>query len=187
MLAKVNPDILTTAFEASLPDPGAFALEQHNGRFKPATISKLAAAPSSSERIVWIRIPASLFRIGVVQGVGATKSMGVFRLLFFIVGLVLLGFGLMLKFRPYQPPEELEEDPVQIAPSPKSADLNDGPESPLPQQPGSVDLDDGLGAIELPDLGFSLEKMPVPHKKHTSTSGVGRKHLQGLRYSRYRR
>ncbi len=166
MLAKVNPDILTTAFEASLPDPGAFALEQHNGRFKPATISKLAAAPSSSERIVWIRIPASLFRIGVVQGVGATKSMGVFRLLFFIVGLVLLSFGLMLKFRPYQPPEELEEDPVQIAPSPKSVDLNDGPDSPLPEQPGSVDLDDGLGAIELPDLGFSLEKMPVPHKKH---------------------
>ncbi|MCK5480387.1 MAG: hypothetical protein KAJ06_04545, partial [Gammaproteobacteria bacterium] len=113
MLAKVNPDILTTAFEASLPDSGAFALEQHNGRFKPATISKLAAAPSSRERIVWIRIPASLFRIGVVQGVGATKSMGVFRLLFFIVGLVLLSFGLMLKFRPYQPPEELEEDPVQ--------------------------------------------------------------------------
>ncbi len=167
MLAKVNPDILTTAFEASLPDPGAFALEQHNGRFKPATISKLAAAPSSSERIVWIRIPTSLFHIGVVQGVGATKSMGVFRLLFFIVGLVLLAFGLMLKLRPYQPPEELEEDPVQIAPSPKSTDLNDGPDSPLPQQPDSVNLDDGLGAIELPDLGFSLEKMPVPHKKNT--------------------
>ncbi len=166
MLAKVNPGILTTAFEASLPDPGAFALEQHNGRFKPTVISKLAAAPSSNERIVWIRIPASLFRIGVVQGVGATKSMGVFRLLFFIVGLVLLSFGLMLKFRPYQPPVELEEDPVQIAPSPKSADLDDGPDSPLPQQPGSVDLDDGLGAIELPDLGFSLEKMPVLHKKH---------------------
>jgi phosphomannomutase/phosphoglucomutase len=166
MLAKVNPGILTTAFEASLPDPGAFALEQHNGRFKPATISKLAAAPSSSERIVWIRIPASLFRIGVVQGVGATKSMGVFRLLFFIVGLVLLSFGLMLKVRPYQPPEELEEDPVQIAPSPKSVDLHDGPDSPLPQQPDGVDLDDGLGAIELPDLGFSLEKMPVLHKKH---------------------
>jgi phosphomannomutase/phosphoglucomutase len=166
MLAKVNPDILTTAFEASLPDPGAFALEQHNGRFKPAKISKLAAAPSSSERIVWIRIPASLFSIGVVQGVGATKSMGVFRLLFFIVGLVLLSFGLMLKLRPYQPPEELEEDPVQIAPSPKSVDLNDGPDSPLPQQPGSVNLDDGLGAIELPDLGFSLEKMPAPHIKH---------------------
>jgi len=166
MLAKVNPGILTTAFEASLPDPGAFALEQHNGRFKPATISKLATVPSSSERIVWIRIPASLFRIGVVQGVGATKSMGVFRLLFFIAGLVLLSFGLMLKFRPYQPPEELEEDPVQIAPSPKSANRSDGPDSPMPQQPDGVDLDDGLGAIELPDLGFSLEKMPVPHKKH---------------------
>ena len=166
MLAKVNPDVLTSAFEASLPDPGAFALEQHNGRFKPAVISKLATATKSSERVVWIRIPSSLFSVGVVQGVGATKSMGVFRLLFFITGLVLLSFGLMLKLRPYQPPEELEEDPVQIAPSPESADLNDGLDSRRPEQPGSVDLDDGLGAIELPDLGFSLEKMPVPHKKH---------------------
>jgi phosphomannomutase/phosphoglucomutase len=166
MLAKVNPGILTSAFEASLPDPGAFALEQHNGRFKPAVISKLAVTPKSSERVVGIRIPSSLFSIGVVQGVGATKSMGVFRLLFFITGLVLLCFGLMLKFRPYQPPEELEEDPVQIAPSPKSADLDDGTGSPPPEQPVGVDLDDGLGAIELPDLGFSLEKMPVPHKKN---------------------
>jgi len=166
MLVKVDQGMLTSAFEASLPEPGAFALEQHNGRFKSAVISKLATAPSSSERVVWIRIPSSLFSIGVVQGVGATKSMGVFRLLFFIAGLLLLSFGLMLKLRPYQPPEELEEDPVQIAPSPESADLNDAPDSPLPEQPGGVDLDDGLGAIGLPDLGFSLEKMPETHKKH---------------------
>ena len=165
MLAKVNPGILTSAFEASLPEAGAFALEQHNGRFKPATISKLAASPNSAERVVWIRIPASLFRIGVVQGVGATKTLGVFRLLFFIVGLILLVFGLLLKFRPYQPPEELEEDPVQIEPPSKSAEMSNEATSPEPQQPSAVDLDDGLGAIELPDLGFSLEKMPVPHIK----------------------
>ena len=121
MLAKVNAGILTSAFQASLPEAGAFALEQHNGRFKPATISKLAASPNSAERVVWIRIPASLFRIGVVQGVGATKSLGVFRLLFFITGLILLVFGLVLKFRPYQPPAELEsggmppKGPVQSA------------------------------------------------------------------------
>ena len=166
MMAKVKPGVLTSAFEASLPGPGAFALEQYNGRFKPARISKLAATPSSDEHVVWIRIPASLFRIGVVQGVGATKSLGIFRLLFFIAGLVLLSFGLMLKFRPYQPPEELEEDPVQIAAPSESAGPGDGPVEPRPQEPGGIHIDDGLGAIELPDLGFSLEKMPVPHKKH---------------------
>lgn len=168
MLAKVNPDILTSAFKASLPDPGAFALEQHNGRFKPAMISRLLIAPSSSERVVWVRIPASLFRIGVVQGVGATKSMGIFRLLFFIAGLALLSFGLMLKIRPYHPPPELEEDPVQIEPPSKSASLKDDPDPDLSGtgQPAGIDLDDGLGAIELPDLGFSLEKMPMSHIKH---------------------
>ena len=166
MLAKVNPGILTSTFEASLPDPGAFALEQYNGRFKPAMISKPAVAPTSDERVVWIRIPSSLFRIGVVQGVGATKSMGVMRLFFFITGLILLSFGLMLKFRPYQPPVELEEDPVQLESSSDSAGQNDEPAAPLPQQPGGKEFDDGLGAIELPDLGFSLEKMPMPRIKH---------------------
>ena len=66
MLVKVDQGMLTSAFEASLPEPGAFALEQHNGRFKSAVISKLATAPRSSERIVRIRIPSSLFSIGVV-------------------------------------------------------------------------------------------------------------------------
>jgi len=167
LLAKVNSGALTSAFKTSLPEPGAFALDQYNGRFKPSNLSSFAKGPSSAERIVWIRIPGSLFRIGVVQGVGATKTLGVMRLLLFIAGVFLLVFGLVLKFRPYQPPVELEEDPPQIESSTDESALDDEPEKSQPQEPGGADAEDGLGAIQLPDLGFSLEKMPLTHKKHT--------------------
>ena len=167
LLAKVNSATLTSAFKTSLPDPGAFALDQYNGRFKPTDLGSFAKGPSSSERIVWIRIPGSLFRIGVVQGVGATKSLGVIRLLLFIAGVFLLVFGLVLKFRPYQPPAELEEDPPQIESSSGESALDDELDTSTSQSSSGVDSDDGLGAIQLPDLGFSLEKMPLTHKKHT--------------------
>ncbi len=167
LLAKVNSATLTSAFKTSLPDPGAFALDQYNGRFKPTDLGSFAKGPNSAERIVWIRIPGSLFRIGVVQGVGATKSLGVIRLLLFIAGVFLLVFGLVLKFRPYQPPAELEEDPPQIESSSGESALDDELDTSLPQDSGGADSDDGLGAIQLPDLGFSLEKMPLTHKKHT--------------------
>jgi len=167
LLAKVNSGALTSAFKTSLPEPGAFALDQYNGRFKPSNLSSFAKGPGSAERIVWIRIPGSLFRIGVVQGVGATKTLGVMRLLLFIAGVFLLVFGLVLKFRPYQPPVELEEDPPPIESSTELSALDDEPEKSQSQEPGGADAEDGLGAIQLPDLGFSLEKMPLTHKKHT--------------------
>jgi len=168
LMAKVNPEAFIAAFSASLPGSEAFALDQYNGRFRPSIISKLAKDPKSSEHIVWLRIPTSLFRIGVVQGIGATRSLGVIRPLFFITGLILLSLGVMLKLRPYQPPVELTEDPIQIESF--SADSGPGKDEdeegpPGPDEKTGIDSGDGLGAIELPDLGFSLEKISMPRKK----------------------
>ena len=170
LLAKVSTDGFITAFKASLPGAGTFALDQYNGRFKTSMISKLAVAPTPSERITWLRIPSALFRIGVVQSVAASSSMGVLRPLFFITGLILLSLGVMLKLRPYQPPVELTEDPVQIESLSDGASLDDEPDEqghglPWPHEQTGIDSGDGLGAIELPDLGFSLEKISMPRKK----------------------
>ena len=170
LLAKVNPGALISAFNASLSEPGAFALDQYNGRFTPTMISNLAAPPKSSQRLVWLRVPASLLRIGVIQGVGATSSMGVLRPSFFTVGLLLLGFGILLKLRPHQAQAELSEDPPQIETLADDAGLNeepvtDEPKLPRPQKQTGIDSGDGLGAIALPDLGFNLEKISMPRKK----------------------
>jgi phosphomannomutase/phosphoglucomutase len=170
LLAKVSTDGFIAAFKGSLPGADAFALDQYNGRFKPSVISKLAATPTSSEHIIWLRIPSSLFRIGVVQSIAASSSLGVLRPLIFITGLILLSLGVILKLRPYQPPVELTEDPVQIESLSGDTDPDDGPDEqehglPRPQEQTGIDAGDGLGAIDLPDLGFSLEKISMPRKK----------------------
>ena len=170
LLIKVNPATFISAFNASLTDPGALALDQYNGRFRPTMISNLSKEPSSSEHIVWLRIPAALFRIGVVQGIGATSSIGILRPIFFITGLILLSLGILIKLRPYKPPVELEVEPLPVESLSDSVDLDEEPvevELPAlpPQEPTGFDSGDGLGSIELPDLGFSLEKISMPREK----------------------
>jgi phosphomannomutase/phosphoglucomutase len=167
LLIRVNPAVLTSAFQQSLPEAGAFALDQYNGRARPTLLSPLAVPPKASERLTWLRIPSALFRIGVVQSVGASISMGILRPMFFIVGLFLLCLGVMLKLHPSRPPEEVTEDPKHLEPLAEStastdATFTDEPESP---QPAGQGANDGFGVIDLPDLGFNLEKMAVPHKK----------------------
>ena len=170
LMAKVNPAALISTFQASMSEPGMFSLDQYNGRFAPNIISALAAAPSSSERLVFLRIPSTLFRIGVLQRIGAISSMGVVRPFLFVTGLLLLSLGLMLRLRPYQPPVELEEDPPQIESLDDGNSLNDEADGNernelLTRKQAAVDSGDGLGAIELPDLGFNLEKISLPRKK----------------------
>ena len=178
LMVKVSPDALVSVFKTASSESGTFALDQYNGRFKPTMVSDLAAAPGSSKHIVWLQIPSSLFRIGFIQSTRVSGSLGILRPVLFILGLLLLTLGIMLKFRPGHRPMEFEEDPV---PSEFSTDdelnsepvnviqLSDGsviteqPEA-TPQLPAKLDPGDGLGDIELPDLGFSLEKAGLERK-----------------------
>ncbi len=183
LLAKVKPDGLVSTFRASVPDSGEFALDQYNGRFKPTTLSELAAAPAAAERMVWLRVPTALFRVGFLQGTEASASMDVIRPVLFVLGLLFLVLGVLLKFRPQRTGQasatvlELHEDTVQTAPpTPAAASQNDlsaqshetvtpaFAQAPPAGQTG-VDAGDGLGAIELPDLGFNLEKSGAHRKK----------------------
>ncbi len=169
LLVKVSPHAFLTAFKASLPQPGRFVLDQYNGRFQPTVISPLAKSLSSKEHLVWLRVPASLFRIGVVQEAQASSSMGVLRPVLLIAGIVLLVLGAALKLRPLQPPLELEEDPEEIEP-PDEPEAQGAPDlkerlSSKTKSRASPDMGDGLGAIELPDLGFRLENPQTSIKR----------------------
>ena len=181
LLAKMKPDGLVSTFKAALPEAGAFALDQYNGRFKPTFLSDLGRTPSATEHIVWLRVPSSLFRIGFLQGTQPAGSMGVLHLALFIIGLFLLAFGLLAKLRPGAPAAaesslELQEDAARIEPRapeekrPVAGEDSAGPDSAeskpaKTEREPSIDAGDGLGVIALPDLGFNLEKMSTPRKK----------------------
>jgi phosphomannomutase/phosphoglucomutase len=172
LLARLNPDVLVSTFNTALYEPGVFALSQYNGRFEATILSDFATPLESNERLTSLPIPSSLFRVDVKQTIAASSARGALLSLFFIPGLLLLGVGLLLKFRPYQPPAELTEDPQLIESSLDGDDQNDDTvalvgkaDTIKPEKPAAIDTGDGLGAIELPDLGFNLEKIGMPRKK----------------------
>ena len=179
LVAKVDPDSLVSAFQAALSSPGSFALEQFHGELQPTTLSDLSKKPSSLERIVWLRIPTSLFRVGFIQGIETASSGENLRPPLFILGTLLTVLGVMLKFRPSQAPLELQEDPVRDQSVMEEVEPGNDQEtvdslshelSTVDHPPGDglqdgVDPGDGLGVIDLPDLGFNLEKGNVQRKK----------------------
>jgi phosphomannomutase/phosphoglucomutase len=85
----------------------------------------------------------------------------------FVAGVLMLFLGLMLKIRPYKPPVELEEDPVQIEQDNRAGEESDQAADIEEQsmKPAGIDAGDGLGVIDLPDLGFTLEQPNMPHIK----------------------
>ena len=77
LMAKVNPDGLVSTFKSAMSEPGAFMLDQTNGRFKPLILGELAVQPTSSEHVIWISVPATLFRVGYVSGVQTGGSLDI--------------------------------------------------------------------------------------------------------------
>ena len=166
LMVMVKPDAILSAFSASLPDEGVFALDQFNGRVRPTELRSLAEPPTQSERVFWVRIPDSLLRVGVIQAIRASNSAGLLSALMLVVGLILVSLGAMLKFRPYQPPPEVEEEPEQTD-AESDAEFSESSENMTESaaEPTSGQANDGFGTIDLPDLGFSLEKAVVPRTK----------------------
>jgi phosphomannomutase len=180
LMAKVKPEAVVSAFTAASSNPVVFALDQYNGQFKPTFLSPFAVTPAASEHIVWLRVPATLFRVGFLQGAEASNSMDALRPVLFIAGLLMLVMGVLLKLRPRKAKLELQEDPDQLEPLIESngsenetnavkrqvdKTLSNTPPEALTGINAGIDSGDGLGVIDLPDLGFNLEKINMPRKK----------------------
>lgn len=156
LFVKLRPEAITSAFAAVLPSQGVFALDQYNGRFNASRISKLATVPKENERIMWLRVPGALFRVGVVQANRVSTTLDTLRPALFIAGLLLFVLGVMLKIRPYQVPEEPEADTTQA----KGLQADDDPDAG-----DDGDTQPVAPMVELPDLGLTLEHPVMPHLK----------------------
>jgi len=165
LMVKIKPEALLSVFVESMPSPGMFALAQVNGRFAPFPLSPLSKPPGESERTDWIRVPGSMFRIGLKQGVGASTSMGILRPTVLIAGLFFLVLGIMLKVRPSRPEEELTEDPELLESSSAmgAGDVEAEVSKAEPKQEPEPVV--GMSGLELEDIGFNLEKRSMPRKK----------------------
>jgi phosphomannomutase/phosphoglucomutase len=152
---KIKSTAIINEFNSALPGAGSFALDQYNGRFTANSIVALSAPPSESERVMWLRIPGALFRLGVVQSNQMSGNLDILRPLFFIGGVTLLILGIMLKLRPYKLPDEDEEEAIKQAESDKSLSAS----KPRTGKPIINDL---------PDLGITLENPNLMQFKATA-------------------
>ena len=180
LMVRIKPQGLLSAFTKSMASPGMFALEQLNGRFQSFPLSPFSKPPGQSERIDWISVPGSMFRVGLKQGVGASSSMGVMRPAFFIFGLFFLVLGIMLKLRPSEPQNELQEDPELLETANAMDEAEDEVEvvEPEPVQKPRPAIS-GTG-IDLEDIGFNLEKRNMFRKKTQPAVELVPRYFQGL-------
>lgn len=146
LFLEMDPSVLSQAFRSAQQSAGKFALDQYNGRFKSNIISDLAKPPSNSERIMWLRIPDALFRVGVVQSNQVSDSLDVLRPGLFVGGLLLLILGIMLKLRPFELPAGPEDERTAV-------------DSGIKRSRFTADL---------PDLGATLENPNMPHHKESA-------------------
>ena len=168
LFLKLKPEAITNVFKAALPSEGLFALDQYNGRFNPNLISNLSKAPKPSERIMWLRVPGALFRVGVVQTNRVTTLMDTLRPSLFVLGLLLFVLGVMLKVRPYQAPVEPEEDELletDTGPATDVLGVSDSPDDDATDAKFDSDSRSKPVAHDLPDLGLTLETPAMPHTK----------------------
>jgi len=181
LLVRVKPDSLLAAFNTSPPKPGTFALGQYNGRQPLTTLSDFAEPASPDERVVWLQVPGSLLRLGVLQSITTSKFGGASHALIFILGLFTLGIGIMLKFQPLRALAVLRADPLQIVQEspeetqsgagsghPETVDDNIGKDL-VPETASEMEglVADGVGQVDLPDLSFKLEKQDMQFKRES--------------------
>ncbi|MGD9265344.1 MAG: hypothetical protein PVJ71_06165, partial [Lysobacterales bacterium] len=170
LIVRMSTAALVQAFNTSLSEPGSLSLEQYNGRFKSNQFIPLSEPLGVRQRMVWLNVPASLLRIGVVQETTTSGFIEAFRPVLLVLGLVLLVIGIALKIRPIDAPEELQEDPEPVEALEEEPDQDTqsfATKTLEAATPAEEDAGDGLGVIDLPDLGFKLEKPSMPTKKST--------------------
>lgn len=176
LMVMVQPELILSGFNMTLPQGGYIALQQDNGRFTPSTISSfgdVALAANSST----IPVPGTLLRVLIPQ-VEATESFsGPNRLALFILGAILLAFGVIMRQHALHPVVDLKEDPASLElsedPEPEAAEAPE--ESPvagdelLDEMPAEVVVEDPepvLPPVSLPDLPFNMGERRSAKRGH---------------------
>ncbi len=165
LMVMAEKELVLSGFNMTMPLGGYIALEQDHGRFVADIISSYGDASSVSGGVRKIPVSGSLFKVLVPQ-VATESSFGGFqRLTIFLLGAILLAFGVIMRQRGLHPVVELTEDPVQL----KSVEL--APEETMEPEDSGISVEAGfeektkapdavsepeLPPVSLPDLSFDV-------------------------------
>ena len=113
-------DLLLSNFNTTLPTGGYIAVDHNNGQFTPTVLKYYGDSALASPGLTRLNIPGSLFRIVVPQGEAPSTFDGFQRIMIFLLGGLLLAFGVIKRQRALHPVKEFEEDLAQPILAPAS-------------------------------------------------------------------
>ncbi len=181
LMVMTRPELILSGFNMTLPQGGYIALQQNHGRFTHSVISEFGD-PALAAKISYIPVPGSLLRVVIPQAESTASFSGPKRLALFILGAMLLAFGVIMRQHAMHPVVELKEDPASLQlsdePDPKDTEELQGlAESVIEPIDVKVEVEDPepvLPPVSLPDLPFNISErrntkrgqaMPVELKK----------------------
>ena len=78
LFAKMKPDALMTAFKQHCLNR-VFSALINTMAVPSQPYSAILRRPAQSERLVWLSVPTTLFRVGFIQGTVTSASLGILR------------------------------------------------------------------------------------------------------------
>ena len=184
LLVTADREGLASSFNMTLPAGGYIALEQRNGRFAPSTVRAFGERTVAVNGLTRLPVPGSLFSVAVPQAAAPSTFGGIQRMMVFLLGGLLLAFGIIKRQRALHPVAELKADPAELSASeteagsgpaadPETAEQNTGKlEKPsrYPEPPAQE--------VSLSDLPFDVsERRRKPSKPSSAvelTPGIFR-------------
>ncbi|MFT5768806.1 MAG: phosphomannomutase/phosphoglucomutase [Lysobacterales bacterium] len=159
LMIKVAPDMILSSFNMTMPLGGYIALQQDHGKFTPGIISSYG---DRSDVLALSKIPVggSLFNVLVPRQVSSSSFSGFQRLMVFLLGAMLLAFGILQRRRQLHPDTELVELPENLHDAEfesEGSQVEAAVEEGVKIEPEPVPEPE-LPAVSLPDLSFDVDE-----------------------------
>lgn len=170
MLVLTGKDEIMSGFQVAVPSGSYLGLEQYNGRFSPTQLAAFGDPASAVNGLNRIPVPKSLFRVVIPQAAHESSFNGFARLMVFLLGGLLLAFGLFKRHLSLHPVLELKEDPAQLH---EDSITERSPGGSVPAEPDhpartakpAKPAEPKLPPVSLPDLSFipdeRKKRMPI--------------------------
>jgi phosphomannomutase/phosphoglucomutase len=160
LMVLAEPESITSSFNMTMPQAGYIGLVQANGRFNSSIIEEFGDPAMGNQSTQRLPVPGSLFSIRIPMASTPSAFGGVSRLLTFLLGGLLLAYGVIRHQLGLRPVLELKEDPVELESASRDTghiekgETTDPETQPrAPRAPGS-DIKQPVAEVSLPDLHY---------------------------------
>ncbi|NND44424.1 MAG: phosphomannomutase/phosphoglucomutase [Xanthomonadales bacterium] len=115
LMVTATTENLLSSFNMTLPAGGFIALQQLNGRFAPTVVRSYGDRSAVTNGLTRLTVPGSLLRIAIPRPAPPASFGAMERIMIFLLGALLLTFGVIKRQRALHPVAELKADPEALA------------------------------------------------------------------------